>query len=116
LSDLEDCFVRCAGAARHDHRHHAARKFSVRACGSLPKKIHRCVNLTALVQNGCQVMLGFVVAYGLVSHLTLCGSEFWQRMVSVTPDEMSAQAFSRPERKAASSLRAATVLQVERPW
>jgi hypothetical protein len=46
---------------------------------------------------------------------TLCGSDSWQRMVAVTPEEISAQAFSAPERRAAASLFALTVLQAVRP-
>jgi hypothetical protein len=40
---------------------------------------------------------------------------FWHSTVSVTPEEMSAQAFSVAERSAACSLLAFTVLQAELP-
>ena len=54
--------------------------------------------------------------WGLSSHFTRCGSDCSQRMVSVTPDAMSAQAFSVAERNAACSLLAETVLHAVRPW
>lgn len=49
------------------------------------------------------------------SHFTLFGSVSTQRIVSVTPDAISAQAFSVPARTAACSLFALTVLQEDRP-
>jgi hypothetical protein len=53
--------------------------------------------------------------FGRSSQRTLCGSDCWQRIVSVTPEEMSAQAFSVAERIAPASLFAFTVLQAEWP-
>ncbi len=52
---------------------------------------------------------------GRASQRTLCGSDFSQRIESVTPEAMSAQAFSLAERKAPASLLAETVLQAELP-
>jgi hypothetical protein len=49
------------------------------------------------------------------SQRTRCGSDCSQRIESVTPLAISAQAFSAAERKAACSLLAETVLQADRP-
>jgi hypothetical protein len=53
--------------------------------------------------------------YGFRNHFTLFGSAPTQRIVSVTPDAISAQAFSAADRRAACSLFALTVRQDERP-
>ncbi len=51
---------------------------------------------------------------GRLNHFMLWGCDSTQRIVSVTPEEMSAQAFSVPDRMAACSLLAFTVRHADR--
>jgi len=56
---------------------------------------------------------GFVALYG---QLTLSGGVLVHWLVSVTPDEINAQAFSVAVRRARSRVRAEAVRQALRPW